>query len=225
MTGALVMVALATAVAGCATTGTPSPGGFVTNCKDIDLSNVSLEPTALEAWEPRPIAPGFLRIHYRWEDNAGPVYAIGILYKDLKTQTVEFIVGPLPGFPDTWTGNPAKSDAPRETKDKWITFFKKLRGAAQSDRTGDVLCAGQGCGMPPDSPPPDFLGTGSSGSSGGYAALSGTSEQMYAQSTRPPKVMSDAVFGASTTRVQREQIVKDLVKNTCHGVQAHLGKE
>lgn len=219
------MVALATALAGCATTGTPPPGGFVTRCKDIDLSSATLEPTPLGAWNPAPLAPGFLRIHYLWGANGGPVYAIGILYERFDIQNVAFIVGPLEGFPDSWTGDPAKSEAPAKAKDDWMAFFTKLRKATQSDRPGGVFCAGQACGMPPDSPPPEFLGTGSSGSGGGFAMLSESPGQMYAQAMRARNVMSDAVFGASSSRADREKIVRDLARNTCHGVQAHLGKE
>ena len=218
------MVALAIAVAGCATPGTPPPGGFVTRCTDLDLSKVSLEPTALKAWDPAPIPPGFLRIHYRWEANGGPVYAIGILYENLEIQSVVFIVGPLVGFPDDWSPD-TKGEATASARNDWMAFFTKLRKATQSDRPGGLFCAGQACGKPPDSPPPEFLGTGSSSSAGGYAMLSGTPQQMYAQAMRARSVVSDAVFGVSNTRAEREKIVKDLARNTCHGVQAHLGKE
>ena len=224
-TRALVQVALATAFAGCATTGTPPPGGFVTKCKEIDLSSSSLEPTAVDAWTPGPISPGFLRIQYSWEDaNAGPVYAVGILYENLDSQKVVFIVGPLAGFPREWTGNATTGDAPKNARSDWTTFFTKLRKATQQVRPGGMFCGGAACGMPPDSPPPELLGTASSGASGGYAALfSETPEQMYAQAMRAPKVMSDAVF--SKTRDERERLIKDLAKRTCHGVQANLGNE
>jgi hypothetical protein len=226
-TRVLVLVALATTLAGCATTGTPPPGGFVTKCKEIDLSNKSLEPTPLEVWEKEQnaIGQGFLRIQYSWEDpNEGPVFAVGVLYEDLQTQKLAFIVGPLSGFPQRWSPDGTKGDASTKAKDEWVRFFNKLRKVTESDRPGGVFCAGRACAMPPDSPPPELLGTASSGSPGGYAALfSGTPEQMYAQAMQAPKVMSDAVF--SKTREERERIIKDLAKKTCHGVQASLGNE
>ena len=218
---ALVLVAFAVTVAGCATTGTPPPGGFVTKCKDIDLSGVSLDPMPLASWNPQPMGSGFLRIHYRWGPNPGPVYAIGILYESFQIQKLAFIVGPLPGFPDDW--DPVRGAASAGTKE-WREFFTRVRGASQNNRPGAVLCGGDGCGKPPDSPPPEFLGVGSSGSAAGSAALSGTSQEMYAQATRASTVASDAAF-ATSDRAERERIVKDLARNTCHGVQALLGKE
>src|SRR6516225_5720671 len=102
------LVALATAVAGCATTGTPPPGGFTTKCKEIDLSNVSLEPTTVEAWDPKPLKPGFLHI-----------------------QRVAFIVGPLAGFPADWSPDGSKGEASTRAKDDWLKFFTKLRKASE----------------------------------------------------------------------------------------------
>jgi hypothetical protein len=46
---------------------------------------------------------------------------------------------------------------------------------------------------------------------------------MYAQAMRAPNAVSDAGF--TKTREERERIVKDLAKKTCHGVQALLGSE
>lgn len=220
------MLALASALAGCVTPGTPTPGGNFTRCKDIDLSNVSVDPIPVDAWTPETFKPGFLHIHYFWQAGEGKVHAVGILYQTLDVQTVAFIVGPLPGFPDNW--DPAKRPAaggPRE--DAWGMFFRKLRAASESNRPGGVFCKGRGCGMPPDSPPPDYLGTASSGSSGTFAALPGSMHEMYAEAatsqTRTQAVATDATF--ATTRDERVRMVKDLARNTCHGVQAHLGRE
>lgn len=222
-----VAATLTTLVSGCATTGTPPVGAFVTKCKDIDLTAVSLEPTPPGAWDPKPLAPGFLRIDYRWEANAGPVYAIGILYENLDTQRVAFVVGPLPGFPDHGPGDPAAIRAPANVEDEWMQFFKKVRGATQFDRPGGFFCAGKPCAMPPDSPPPEFLGVASSGSSGGIAAVFGTPRELFAQLMRVRPVVSDAVFNASgkTASEERQKIVRDLARKTCHGVQAQLGNE
>jgi hypothetical protein len=215
-----VLVALGAAVAGCATTGTPPPGGFVTRCKDIDLTNVSLEPTRLEKWTPDPKDKvGFLRVEYRWETN-GDVYALGILYESFDVQSVSFIVGPIRGFPDSWT---LDQPPPAGAKEDWGEFFHKLRKASEMARPGSLYCRAMGCPRPPDSPPPDLMGTASSGSSGGYAALITSPEQLYAQATQTRTTATDA--GYSKTREERERIVKDLAKKTCHGVQAHLGKE
>lgn len=214
-------------VAGCATTGTPPAGGFTTKCKDIDLTAVSLEPTPLASWEPKPLAPGFLRIDYRWEANAGPVYAIGILYENLETQRVAFIVGPLPGFPDHGPTDATSVQAPASVQDEWMQFFKKVRAGTQYDRPGGFFCAGKPCAMPPDSPPPEFLGVASSGSSGGIAAVFGTPEELYAQLMRARPIVSDAVFNATgkPPSEERQKIVRELARKTCHGVQAQLGNE
>jgi hypothetical protein len=50
-------------------------------------------------------------------------------------------------------------------------------------------------------------------------------DQRYAQVTRSREVVSDAVLGATSNRADREKAIKDLVRNTCHGVQALLGNE
>src|SRR5262245_33307163 len=74
--GALVLVSLAVVVTGCATTGTQASttGTVTTRCKDIDLSSVSLEPTPLASWDPKPGAQGFLHVHYSWPASGdGPV--------------------------------------------------------------------------------------------------------------------------------------------------------
>jgi|SoiMethySBSTD1v2_1073268.scaffolds.fasta_scaffold777215_2 hypothetical protein len=223
----LVLVGFAVTMTGCATTGTqPSTTGTVTTrCKEIDLSNVSVDPTPLSSWEPKPLAPGFLHVHYSWPATGdGPVYAVGILYENLEKQTVAFFVGPLPGFPAGWP-DATKGEAPPDATNQWKAFFTKLRAASQNARLGAGVCGGQGCGKPPDSPPPEFLGAGSSGSTGGISALPRVQDQRYAQVTRSREVVSDAVLGATSNRADREKAIKDLVRNTCHGVQALLGNE
>jgi hypothetical protein len=224
----VVLVSLAVTVTGCATTGTQASttGTVTTKCKEIDLSNVSLEPTPLASWDPKPVAEGFLHVHYSWPaTNDGPVYAVGILYENLEKQSVAFIVGPLPGFPPGYTPQMGKSQASAGALTDWGAFFTKLRGASQNAKPGGVFCAGAGCGKPPDSPPPEFLGSGSSGSTGGFSALDRMPQERYAEVMRSREVVSDAMFGQTSNRAERERAIKDLVRNTCHGVQAFLGNE
>src|SRR5215469_5964029 len=123
-----VVATLTAALAGCATPGTPAPGAFTTRCKDIDLSTVSLEPVAVENWQPTPQPPGFLRIQYFWEANGGPVYAVFVLYQNVDSQSVPYIVGPLPGFPDDWNWEKSRGRMGPEHKEKWGMFWEKLRG-------------------------------------------------------------------------------------------------
>jgi len=224
---AVVLVSLAVTVTGCATTGTQASttGTVTTKCKEIDLSNVSLEPTPLASWDPKPVDPGFLHIHYSWPSTGeGPVYAVGILYEKIDKQRVAFIVGPLPGFPPDWP-DVSKGAAPADATPQWKVFFTKVRGATQNARPGAGVCAGAGCGKPPDSPPPEFLGSGSSGSTGGFSALDRMPQERYAEVMRSREVVSDAMFGQTSNRAERERAIKDLVRNTCHGVQAFLGNE
>lgn len=180
----------------------------------------------VDAWTPGDrLKPGFLHIHYRTDGSQ--TYAVGVHFVDPAHVSVPFIVGPLKDVPETWVDDPNAPDA-KGVPPEWFTFFRKLRDIHYV-KPGGLLCRNHDCAMPPDVPPPDFVGSASSASGGGVGAfLSIDDLQRYAQASTPPKndAGRTAADGSYTGQVseERRRIVSEVVDRTCRGVRAFTAK-
>jgi hypothetical protein len=219
-----VVAVLAGGLTACATVPTPTERSSA--CKPFtgEIPGV----TELMFWtapdRPAPDLPkGFLRLHYVGDD---PVFAIAVHYVDVDHITVPFIVGPIKGVP--WDAKEALSPRSQAAME-WSKFFGKLR-EIRSARPGGLLCGNQDCGKSPEVPPPDFVGTGSSGGGGASAAIFIDPPQKYAELMSPlaPTTASASATDARAvagTPEARRAVVISVVNTTCHGVQAMLGRE
>jgi hypothetical protein len=226
--GVALLVAMATA--GCATvtkTGySEEPFAECPTQQDSAFGGRIPEPVTADAWSPGDrIRPGFLHIHYR--TNGSQTYAIGVHFVDPAHVSVPFIVGPLKEVPETWVDDPNAPEA-KGVPPEWFAFFSKLRGIHYV-KPGGLLCRNHDCALPPDVPPPDFVGTASSTSSGGVGSLLSTDTlQRYAQAsttaqTDTGRTATDASYTGQVS-AERRRIVSDVVDRTCRGVRTFTGK-
>jgi hypothetical protein len=223
-----LLVALTTA--GCATTGqtgySNEPFAECPTQQDSTFGGRIPEPVAVDVWTPGDrLRPGFLHLHYR--TNGTQTYVIGVHFVDPAHVSVPFIVGPLKDVPDTWVDDPNAPEA-KGVPPEWFTFFRKLRDIHYV-KPGGLLCRNHDCALPPDVPPPDFVGSASSASGGGVGGLlSIDALQRYAQASTPAQTdkAPTAADGSYTGQVseERRRIVSEVVDRTCRGVRAFTGK-
>jgi len=155
-------------LAGCATTGQPTPTPTSLVCEPIAWDKPIPETLPPGKWNPGPRPRSY--VHIRFVTDGQWVFAVGVPVLNGKAED-PFIVGPMQFIPDGLPENEEAGHAALQKYADWRDFYGALFKAYRHSRPMGLVCPGKDCPITPEGPPPQLFGMTASYSTGGSGAL------------------------------------------------------
>ena len=156
MRSSAIVLLLAGALNGCATTGQPSgqPKSGL-SCDPITWPQAIPETVTPEKWEPRGPKRGYLHIRFVAEPTG--IFAIVVPVVELQAEN-PVVVGPMENLSETFPDNEDEAHAMLAKTPHWQAFYRALFAAYRKWRPMGLVCPGKDCRKTPEAPPPPLAG-------------------------------------------------------------------